>query len=260
MAGEGGGQMKKKRGTAFHLLYWAKTICLFLIIAVMMSGCLYPKERRQENQGAIREGVRNVQAAVDDFQKNTGLLPIITSDASTPKYEKYKVDFSKLQGKGFLGSIPSSAFENGGNYFYLIIDEETEPKVKLMDLITVQKINDLQNQVTTYMKQTARVPKGELKYNSFYYVDYDQLKIKEPSIISSFSGQTLEAIVDEYGFVYADYGIDIMQFIQNKQPSDEQLQGDLRELLTNNSDYVPVKAPVYHYINNEPAAVLQLQK
>ena len=235
-----------------------RAVMMLIVVSLMMTaltGCLYPKDRLKQNQVAPKEAVRNVQAAVDDYLAQTGVLPIQNSEASVPKYEKYKVNFTTLQAKNVLGTIPAAAFENGGNYYFLIIDEETKPRVKLMDIVTTQKVNDLQNQVNAYMKETAKVPKGEQKYKGFYSIDYKLLKINTPEIRSVFSGQTLEAITNEAGIVFVDYGIDIMQLITKNEFDEEQLKGDLRELLVDASDYVPVKSPAYQYENGEPSAV-----
>jgi len=235
-----------------------RAVMMFVALSLMttaLTGCLYPKDRMKQNQVAPKEAVRNVQAAVDDYFAQTGVLPIQNSDSAVPKYEKYKVNFATLQAKNLLGTIPAAAFENGGSYYFLIIDEETKPRVKLMDIVTTQKVNDLQNKVNAYMKDTAKVPKGEQKYKGFYSIDYKLLKTNTPEIRSVFSGQTLEALTNEAGIVFVDYGIDITQLISKKEFSEEQLKGDLRELLIDASEYVPVKSPAYLYENGEPSAV-----
>lgn len=240
-------------------LQWTRRAVLTLAAVCLMmaalTGCLYPKDRLKQNQAAPKEAVRNVQAAVDDYFAQTGVLPIQNSESNVPKYEKYKVNFTTLQAKNLLSSIPPAAFENGGSYYFLIIDEETAPRVKLMDLVTLQKVNDLQSKVNSHLKQTAKVPKGEQKYNGFYSIDYKQLNMKAPDIRSVFSGQTLEALTNEAGVIFVDYGIDIMQLISKKEYTEDELKVDLRELLVDATEYVPVKSPAYHFINGEPVAI-----
>lgn len=231
------------------------SLAVSIILLLSLTGCLYPKDQLKQNQGAPKEAVRNVQAAIDQYMADTGLLPIQNSGPDVPVYEKFKLEFSKLTGKGYISAIPSAAFENGGNFYFLVIDEETSPRVKLMDIVTFQKINDVQSWVRTYMQNGGSLPKEEPMYPGFYQIDFKSMNRTAPTIRSVFSGQTIGALVDDEGIVYADYGIDIMQLLQKKEDSaiDEQL--DLRTLLVDSSDYVPVKSPVYRLVNGEPQAV-----
>ncbi|CAM3969808.1 DUF3939 domain-containing protein [Paenibacillus alkaliterrae] len=225
-----------------------------LFIIISLTGCMYPQDELKQNQAPPKEAVRNVQAAIDQYMSETGMLPIKNSTAETPVYEKFHVDFAKLGREGYLTGIPSAAFENGGNYHFLVIDEETAPRIKLLDIVTFQKINDIQSWVTAYIQSNGNLPSGEQMYPGFYQIDYKRLNKSEPAIRSIFSGQTIQAIVDENGVVFADYGIDIMQFIQKSGKSDFDAQFDLRTLLVDGSDFVPVKAPIYHWVNKEPQA------
>ncbi|MGO4539733.1 hypothetical protein [Paenibacillus sp. 2TAB19] len=224
------------------------------LFAATLSGCMYPDDQRKQNQAAPKEAIRNVQGAIDQYKDETGMLPIKNSDAQTPVYEKFLIDFAKLQRTGYLSDLPSAAFEKGGNFYFLVIDEETNPRVKLMDLVTYQKVNDIQGWVKAYVQNGGELPKGEQMYPGFYQIDYKLMNKTAPVIQSVFSGQSINALVDEGGVVYADYGIDIMQLIQKNgdMSIDEKL--DLRTLLVDDSDYVPVKSPIYHYVNGEPQA------
>jgi len=237
---------------------YTRQLAAFSALIVMifaLSGCMYPKSQLKQNQVAPKEAIRNVQAAIDQYQTETGMLPMKNSTAETPRYEKFYIDFGMLNRTGYMSDIPSSAFEKGGNYSYLIIDEETKPRVKLLDILAFQKINDIQSWVTSYIQTNSVLPKGDQTYPGFYQIDYKAMSKTAPTIRSVFTGQTIQAIVDENGVVYSDYGIDIMQFIQKsgKKEFDEGL--DLRTLLVDGSDFVPIKAPVYHFVNNEPQAV-----
>ncbi|MFD2115970.1 hypothetical protein ACFSTH_04390 [Paenibacillus yanchengensis] len=229
---------------------------LSILIVVTLSGCLYPKERIEQQQGVSRDVVRNVQAVVDDYQAETGLLPILNSAKMVPRFEKFQMDFVKLKEKKYISEIPKAAFEVGGSYYFLIIDAETNPQVKLMHLPTIQKVNDLQNKVLEYWQKNKHLPQKEEQYAGFYVIDYEKLGMKAPAINSIFTNQSQELLVDKAGNVYVDYGPDIMQLILTQQISDDQLVGDLRELLLEHSDYVPVRAPAYLYQNNEPVAML----
>ncbi|CAM4501947.1 hypothetical protein FHS16_004479 [Paenibacillus endophyticus] len=226
-----------------------------IVMLMALSGCMYPKDQLKQNQVAPKEAVRNVQAAIDQYKDETGMLPIKNSTAETPKYEKFYIDFGKLGRTGYLTDIPSAAFENGGSFSFLLIDEETKPRVKLLDIVAFQNINDIQSWVTSYIQTNSVLPKGEQTYPGFYQINYKKMNKSAPTIRSVFSGQTLQALVDENGVVYTDYGIDIMQFIQKSDQKEFAADFDLRSLLVDGSDFVPVKAPIYHLVNNEPQAV-----
>lgn len=241
-------------GRRRHTHHSAAFVAL-LIMLLSLSGCMYPKDQLKQNQVAPKEAVRNVQAAIDQYKAETGMLPIKNSTAETPKYEKFYVDFAKLGRTGYLTDIPSSAFENGGNYSYLVIDEETKPRVKLLDILSFQRINDIQSWVTAYIQTNSKLPKGEQLYPGFYLIDYKSMNKTDPAIRSVFSGQTIQALVDDNGVVYSDYGIDIMQFVQKSGKTDFDAAFDLRTLLVDGTDFVPVKSPAYRLVNNEPQAV-----
>ena len=169
---------------------------------------------------------------------------------------KYKIDFPKLQVKGYMSTIPTAAFENGGNYYFLVIDEETQPRVKLLDIVSFQKVNDIQNWVRSHMQSGGELPKEEPMYPGFYQIDYKSMNRTAPDLRSVFSGQTIGALIDDHGIVYINYGIDLMQLIQkNEGILGDDLQNLLRTLLVDASDYVPVKAPMYRLVNGEPQAV-----
>jgi hypothetical protein len=231
-------------------------LVILTVTVLSLSGCMYPKNELKQNQAAPKEAVRNVQAAIDQYQSETGMLPMKNSDADTPVYEKFLVDFAQLKNKGYLISIPTAAFENGGNYYFLIINEETKPQVKLMNLKTYQQINDIQSWVTEYANNhNGEWPKGEQAYPGYFYIDYKAMNKKAPDLRSDYSYQTLAAIMDEQGHVYMDYGIDIMQTIQKNGEDGLTADTDLRSILVDTDMFVPVKAPAYHWVNKEPQAV-----
>lgn len=135
-------------------------LLLLVLLVLSLGGCMYPKEQQHPGSG-YRESVKRVQAAVDDYQKQKGLLPILTSDQATPRYEKFVIDLHKLQQEGYLDEIPAAAFEKGGSAHFLVLDEETDPQVKLMDLVTVQKVNDIQRKVNLYKSaHGGKLPAG----------------------------------------------------------------------------------------------------
>jgi hypothetical protein len=231
------------------------TVGLLIFILLTMTGCLYPDDQTPGNQVSAREAVLTVQDAVDRFREQTGLLPIQNSEETVPLYEKYKVDFGKLKRMGFISQVPSAAFENGGAYQFLIIDEETNPQVKLLDLTVFQAVGNVQKKVDQYrLEHSSQNPAGDEVYPGFPAVDFGKLAIKEPDIPSMYSNQSLNLLVNDQGQVLVDYGIDITTAVK-KANAKPQLNEDLRRLLIQASYFVPVRSPVYHWVDDEPQAV-----
>jgi len=233
----------------------ALVLSVLCFLFISLTGCLYPNDQTPGINASAREAVITVQDAVDRYQEQTGLLPIQNAEEKIPLYEKYKVDFGKLKRMGFIAQIPSAAFENGGGYQFLVIDEETKPLVKLLDLAVFQTVNDVQKKISQYRSaHHNQNPAGEEVYPGFPAVDFAKLGMKAPNIQSVYSNQTLNLIVNEQGQVFVDYGIDIVAAIKKleAQPRPEE---DLRRILIEASYYVPARAPVYHWVNGEPQAV-----
>lgn len=225
-----------------------------LLLAVLLSGCMYPKELRKENQMASGEYVMVVQNAIDQYKIKTGVLPIKNSTETTPIYEKYPIDFRKLQGP-YLSSIPVNAFENGGTATYVIVDVETKPTVKMMDIPSFQKTLDLQKAVDEYkIKSGGMLPLGEEISPGFYAIDYKILNRKAEETSSMYSPtMKLPFIIQDSGQVWIDYAAEIMRLIDKKQLQN-QLDGvqDLRTLLVQDSYYVPARSVAYVWKDGRP--------
>jgi hypothetical protein len=226
-------------------------------IALTLSGCLYPRELRNGNQLSAEESVVIVQQAIDRYLEERGVLPIKNSTPETPVYEKYIIDFSKLVQFNYLSSIPPAAFEQGGNYYYLIIDELEDPKVKLMDLVSFQAVGDVQKAVDRYRKANGTLPSAGTAAPDFVWIDFKALRIKEPQIKSVYSGQLLNLVLHRSGQVFIDYSIDIMQRIKRKSNFTPDPKMDLRTILVDETSFVPVKSTAYYWKNNEPAITFE---
>ncbi|WP_239614136.1 hypothetical protein [Cohnella mopanensis] len=233
----------------------ALTLGLLSIMILSLTGCLYPEDQTPGGQASAREAVLTVQDATERYQSQTSLLPIQNAKESVPVYEKYKVDLGKLKRMGYIAQIPAAAFENGGSYQFLIIDEETDPKVKLLDLVVFQTVNDVQKKVDEYRSSHGdRIPKGDELYPGFSVINFKELGMKAPNIQSMYSRQTLNFLVNDQGQAYVDYGIDIATAVKKAQ-TEPQPNEDLRKVLVDASYYVPVRSPVYHWMEGEPRAV-----
>lgn len=226
---------------------------ILVLLAALLSGCLYPGSQGQNNRVSYMESVRNLQAAVDDYYNNEGVLPIITAGPEVPRYEKFRIHLEQLKNRGYIDEIPSAAFEKGGSAYFLIINEESEPTVKVMDLGTVQKVNDVQMSVNRYIAQLGELPEGEELYPGYKTVDISKIDARSTELMSVYSGQEMTYIMDEQGTVYVDYAFDIMQALQ-KEGSTPTEDEDLRIYLEKASFYVPVKSVPYRWIDSAPVA------
>ncbi|MNN35152.1 hypothetical protein D3C81_1489940 [compost metagenome] len=203
---------------------------------------------------SYRESVDRIQRAIDSFQAEQGILPILTAGEETPRYEKFRIDMDKLNKMGYIDEIPSTAFEKGGSAYFLLLNEEVDPTVKVMDLLTVQKVNDVQRQVNKYrLANDNKLPvqaQAEI-YPGLFAVDLKLADAESFAAQSVFSGQEQAYLVDEQGQVYIDYAFDIMQAIDKSgtAPGD---YDDLRAVLTEQSYFVPVKSLPYQWVDGSP--------
>jgi hypothetical protein len=228
-----------------------------VMILLLTSGCLYPQDQTPGQDASARESVLTVQDAVNRYKESTGLLPIQNAKASVPVYEKYRIDFGKLKRMGYVSSVPQAAFENGGSYVFLIIDEETKPQVKLLDLTVYQGIAAVQKKVDDYRNaHSGNNPAGAEVYPGFRILDFDKLGGSKPDLQSMYSRSPLELMVDDRGRVYADYGVDIAAAVA-KTHSPPKADEDLRHRLADASYYAPVKSPVYRWVGDGPKAFAQ---
>ncbi|MGP0586871.1 hypothetical protein [Paenibacillus timonensis] len=232
----------------------ALVVILTTMMTFLLSGCLYRGDRQQGGPVSYTESVDRVQRALERFQEEKGILPIVTAGEETPRYEKYRIDLDQLKREGYLEELPAAAFEQGGNVYFLVIDEEVNPTVKVMDLNTMQKVNDIQRKVLSYQSSHGgALPSkadGEV-YPGLYTVDLPLLHAESLALPSVYSGEVLPFLMDAEGNVYVDYAFDIMQAIDRsgKTPQGDE---DLRAWLTDRSAFVPVKSLPYRWTGSEP--------
>ncbi|WAA10553.1 hypothetical protein [Fervidibacillus albus] len=217
---------------------------LFVFVTVgvifILTGCLY----RGDNNTKIpnEQEVKRVQDAVIAFQKeNDGILPIKNSDADTDIYIKYLIDFRKIV-PNYLSEIPNNAYENGGIYQYVIIDAETEPKVKIFDLHIAEKIREIQLRLST--KKYA--PYKEQLAANVFTLDFSKLGYEtDPYIISPFTGQHLPFVINGQGELFVDYTGDLYDRLKEFDGADLHMQEDIRWILTEGSVFVPAYSLPY---------------
>lgn len=228
-----------------------------IVIVVLMTGCSSFQSSSQSSRSINPAPyVALVQAALDGFIEANSVLPIMNSEMDTPIYEKYKVDFTRLIQQGYLQSIPENAFENGGTHYYTIVDPETNPKIKLLDLISVREARDVERRIKQYFDQHGVIPTLNPVTTGWYTIDYDKLKIDEVQVKSVYSNHYLGLLVHMSGAVVIDYGIDIMQLLMseeqrvNEHELDETF--DLRTLLVEHYHFVPAQSVAYYWKDDQP--------
>lgn len=218
----------------------------FLLIAFLLSGCLYPKNELAQNQIPNEEQLKTVQSAVEQYMDMTnGLAPIKTKPADTPIFEKYLIDFTALKENGVLAEIPGNAYENGGYYQYVLITPEDNPRVKLLDLRITEAIRQVNVKLNLYRNKNLYPPFGNEIEKGIYQVNYEKLGIDEPPhVVSPLSRNNLQIIMDTDGQLYVDYRIDLQQALEE---FDHQYQHgeDIRMLLAENTPFVPAYSLPY---------------
>lgn len=224
-------------------------LLLFIIISIL-TGCMYPKENLAKNQVPYEDQIQAVQIAVDKYKEdNGGLLPIKTKSATTPIYQKYPLDFKKIAPK-YLAEPPGNAFESGGVFQYVLVDVETDPKVKIFDLRIAETIREINFRI----KSKQYPPYKEQIANHVFALDFQKMGYKEdPVVVSPYSGLPLPFVVTGDAQVYVDYRTDLARAI-NTEKLDYKAGDDIRDILVVNSAFVPAYSLPYTFDEktNEP--------
>lgn len=228
-----------------------------LLVSFLLSGCLYGGQVVRENAPASGEYMLLVQNAIEQYQQRTGVLPIKTRDSDTPVYEKYHIDFKKLQDSGLLSLIPTNSFENGGTAIYVLVNVETEPTVKLLDLVSYQAMAKMQQQVSEYIHRNGSLPAAEQMREGLYWLDVDKLGRNAQNIKSPITGQTLPVLINEAGKLFIDYTLDFSKLLSSTEVERPAEGSDLREFLVAQSNFVPVWSLPYQLVGEEPVINLE---
>lgn len=215
-------------------------ICLLFV--TLLSGCMYPGDKDVAGDIPYADQLELVQKAVDAYQESTdGLLPIKTRDTETDIYIKYPIEFSMIV-PAYTEKIPSNAYENGGIFQYVLIDVETDPTVKLVDLRVAERIREMN--LRKNMRGGA-VPFKEAVGEWVYEIDYKELGFKEPITVKSpYSDAHLPLVVGGDGNFYVDYSIDLNRIVSEEKPKLNPGE-DIRYLLSDSSPVLPAYSLPY---------------
>lgn len=202
---------------------------------------MYPEDELAQNKIPYEDQIKAVQSAVNQFREaNNGILPIKTKEADTPIYQKYPIDFKKIAPK-FMAEPPGNAFESGGIFQYVLIDVETNPTVKLLDVRMAETIRDIKIRIQTQ----GYPPFKEKIANNVFTLDYKKLGFKEePFVVSPITQKNLPLVIDGNAEIYVDYRSDLYELLQKNEHS-YKTGDDIRELLTKNSYFVPAYSLPY---------------
>ncbi|MDP4083888.1 MAG: hypothetical protein Q8934_04645 [Bacillota bacterium] len=219
-----------------------KTIsCLFALLTVLLSGCMYPDQQLTQNQVPYKDQIQSVQSAVDSFRKdNGGILPIASKDSNIPLYQRYPVDFKKLAPK-YMAEPPGNAYENGGIFQYVLVNIETKPEVKLLDLRMTESIRDLKLRINAH----GYPPYKKKLADNVYTIDYKQLGYQRPPFIESpFTNHNLSFVINGNADIYVDYSPDLNLALKKKNVKVKPGE-DIRSILLNDSMFVPAYSLPY---------------
>ncbi|MBB5172902.1 hypothetical protein [Texcoconibacillus texcoconensis] len=228
-------------------------IALLFLLLLILSGCLFPEQERAENQVPYDDQLQSVQMAVNQFQEDQGVLPIRNFDKDTSLYQRYLVDFGQLV-PTYMQDPPGNSFENGGVFQYVLVNVETDPEVKLLDLRIVDQVREVQRRVNQYRADHRFIPFDEPVGNGVFSIDYEEIQYdSEPTVESPYNpNHQLPLRIHQDGNVVIDYEIDLQQTFK-----DAELEGaasnetDLRKLLIESSPFVPVYSLSYTFEDGE---------
>ncbi|MGF9905021.1 hypothetical protein [Brevibacillus porteri] len=232
---------------------WRKSFKLVIsltILSSLLSGCLYPDERRAENQIPSTFFVEATQKAIEQFQKDTAVLPIVTKSLDTPIFEKYEIDFRKMIPK-YMPDVPGNSFEKGGVYKYVLIDVDTKPTVKLIHLTAVSTVADVQSEVDRYKGHFEKLPVLADLGNGYYSIDHERLGLKAWQVPSTMGTYLLPLVMNAEGQVGIDYAADIAQLLRDTKVTVPE-KTDPRYVLARNSMFVPAKSFPYEMVDGDP--------
>ena len=227
-----------------------QTFLLLIGLALLVSGCLYPQDSSNSEE-VLTNHVEDVQQAVDRYLQNQSVLPIKTREEDTAIYQKYVVDFARLV-PAYMTEPPPSAFENGGNYMYVLIDVEENPTVKLYDLRVPDQLHNVQQQINFYTVTEERYPRGIEIAPGVFELNEELIKDADMKIPSPFVSQSmLPLVMASDGTVYVDYRPDLEQIIEHLAVAALPADKDLRTSLPDESIFVPAQSLPYRYEDGE---------
>lgn len=226
---------------SFSIKKFAAT--LFLSTTLLLTGCnVYSVDEETQVDIPYPEQIESMQRAVDAYQGATGgLLPIKTKEVETDIYIKYPIDFTMIVPE-HTEKIPSSAYEKGGLFQYVLIDVEENPTVKVVDLRAAERIRELNMRKSI---NSGSIPFNEEIGEGVFEVDFKEMGFKSPLTVKSpYSDVQLPIVVGGDGQFYVDYSIDLNRILTEEKPDIKEGE-DVRYLLEEISPVLPAYSLPY---------------
>lgn len=229
---------------------------LFLSFSLLLTGCnIYSVDEETQVDIPYPEQIDSVQLAVNTYQENSGgLLPIKTKELETDKYIKYPIDFTQIVPK-YSEKIPSSAYEKGGLFQYVLMDVEENPTVKVVDLRSAERIRELNLRKSI---NNGSIPFKDEIGDGVFEIDFKTMGFDSPLTVKSpYSDVQLPIVVGGDGHFYVDYSIDLNRILTEENPDVTQGE-DIRYLLEEISPILPAYS--LPYTVNEQNEVIFMKK
>ncbi|HET7657215.1 MAG TPA: hypothetical protein VFK37_02905 [Bacillales bacterium] len=234
-----------------HKLFPVLILALFLLSACGYTG------NAQIQHHVYKAQLETVQSAVDQYHKDTGVLPIQTRVQKTPIYKKYPIDFDRLIGH-YLPNAPENAYMNGGVFEYVLVHAETDPTVKVADLTSEQAVQELQTRIDMFRYSHHFTPIGRIIAPKRYAIGFKKLGYENPpSVISPFTGYNLDFVIGPDSKVHIDYRKDLHAFME-KYGGTYKPGEDIRHILVDHSPFVPIDSFPYT-VNKQGDPVFQVK-
>lgn len=219
-------------------------IMILTLTTLFMTGCLYPQSELRKNEAPNEVQVEQVQLAVEKFQEaNDGILPIKQSESNLDLFNLELLDFTRLVPQ-YLAEEPDNSFESGGSFQYVIIDADTEPQTKLLDLRVAETIREIKLLVQAY----GQPPFKERIADNVFTLNFEKLGYKEdPTVQSPYTNNQLNFVVSGDGEVYVDYLNDIFEKLSETASKETNYKhgDDIRRILIDDSLFVPAYSLPY---------------
>ncbi|TMW73608.1 hypothetical protein [Alteribacter natronophilus] len=211
-----------------------------VLASVLLTGCLFPEGQRAENQVPYEDQLQSVQSAVNQYREDTSVLPIQTRDQETSVFQRYPVNFRTLV-PAYLQQAPGNSFENGGTFQYVLTNVEEAPEVKLVDLRSSNKLQDINRRINQYRSQNRYAPIEEAVGPGILSLDYEALHYNEMQTVPSpfHSDHRLPVHMTNSGELVIDYSLDIRHYIDEYGMGEFSEGDDLRWLLVEHAPFVP---------------------
>lgn len=236
-----------------HIQKTQRLLFIGIMAMLLIAGC----GNAGRNPVPPQESVKVVQEAVDRYVLTHQTPPVKPTDAGAGSYEQYPVNFRTLIKTLQLSEVPPNAYENGGPYYYVLLQDDDKWHVKLIDMIIWQTVSDIQAKTDQYIERNGRLPAGEEIASGIYRLDAKALGLNDDNVRSVYSPQMLPLIVTSDGQVVIDYAFEIMRMIQSLgdqfEPTD-----DLRDVLVTQSFMLPIHSLPYEWAEDQPVIRYEL--